>query len=342
MKDYIKMNEKSIDTLTGAQRVAIVLLTMSKDNASKIFSMMSEEEIKEVSYVMSSLGKVDLKIVDDIMTQLNDELNDKVAFMGNIYNTEQLLKEFLDDDLVQAVMEDIKGPHGKNTWEKLNNVNDDVLSSYIRNEYPQTSAVIFSQLPPAHAARILNQLPEGLAFDIITRILNIGNVKGNVLKSIEKVIRSEFISSFGKTSKLDSYEMVAEIFNSLARSNEGKFMSMLESEMPDAASKVKDLMFTFDDIVKIDSHGIQKILRNIDKSRVTLALKGSSEELQKVIFSSMSQRAAKIIQEDIVLMGSVRVKDVDSARTEIINVAKKLIQDGEIDLILDDQGEFVT
>jgi flagellar motor switch protein FliG len=161
---------------------------------------------------------------------------------------------------------------------------------------------------------------------------------------VEKILRAEFISSVGKTQKHDTFEMLAEIFNNLDRNSESKFMSMLESNIPDAATKIKDMMFTFNDLAKIDSKGIQRLLREVEKSKLTLSLKGAPEEVKKLLLASMSQRAAKIIEEDLLALGSVRVKDVDADRGEVVAAAKRLIEAGEIDIVVSDGGgdEFVT
>jgi flagellar motor switch protein FliG len=220
-------------------------------------------------------------------------------------------------------------------------VNEDLLAIYFRNEHPQTAALILSKIAPDHAAKVLSNLPDSFAFEIIARILNIGTVKKEVLERVEKILRAEFISSIGRTQKYDSFEMIAEIFNSLDRNSESKYMSMLENNIPEAASKIKDLMFTFEDLVKITSRGIQRLLRDVEKSKLTVALKGASDQVKKVLFASMSQRAAKIIIDELELMGPVRVREVDMARTEIVNIAKSLIDSGEIDVVIDNKDEFI-
>jgi len=334
---------KDIVKLTGTQKVAIVLLSLTDGNATKVFSLMSEDEITDISHAMSHLGSVTPEAIDSIMDQLSSALTGDSMFLGNLQSTERLLEKILDKDRVSSLMDEIKGPQGRNTWEKLANVNEELLALYFRNEHPQTAALVLSKISPDHAAKVLSNLPDSFAFEIISRILSLGSVKKEVLERVEKILRAEFISSAGKTQKYDSFEMLSEIFNNLDRNNETKFMGMLESNLPDAAAKIKDMMFTFDDLIKIDSKGIQRLLRDVEKSRLTLALKGAPDELRKVLFSSMSQRAAKIIEEDLMALGSVRVKDVDSARGDVVAVAKQLIDSGEIDVVLNsDDDEFVT
>lgn len=334
---------KDLIKLTGAQKVAIVLLSLSDENATKVFSLMSEDEITDISHAMSHLGAVSPDVIDNIMEKLSADLAGDSMYLGNLHSTERLLGKILDKDRVSALIDEIRGPQGRNTWEKLANVNEELLALYFRNEHPQTAALVLSKISPDHAAKVLSNLPDGFAFEIISRILSLGSVKKEVLERVERILRAEFISSVGKTQKADSYEMLAEIFNNLDRNNESKFMAMLETNLPDAAVKIKDMMFTFENITKIDSKGIQRLLRDVEKSRLTLALKGASDEVKKVILASMSQRAAKIIEEDLMALGSVRVKDVDNARADVVAVAKKLIDAGEIEVMLDGSDDvFVT
>lgn len=339
----MSITAKDISKLTGSQMVAIVLLSLSDENAIKVFSLMSEDEITDISHAMSHLGAISPDVIDSIMEKLYADLAGDSMFLGNLHNTERLLGKILDKERVSALVDEIRGPQGRNTWEKLANVNEELLALYFRNEHPQTAALVLSKIAPDHAAKVLSNLPDGFAFEIISRILSIGTVKKEILERVERILRAEFISSAGKTQKADSFEMLAEIFNNLDRANESKFMSMLETNLPDAALRIKDMMFTFENIINIDSKGIQRLLRDVEKSRLTLALKGAPEEIKKVLLSSMSQRAAKIIEEDLMALGSVRMKDVDSARADVVSVAKKLIDAGEIDVVLNGKDdEFVT
>lgn len=333
---------KDLNKLTGSQKVAIVLLSLSEENATKVFSMMSEEEIKDISHAMSHLGSINVDVVEKLMSNLNSELTGNTIFLGNLHTTEKLLEKILDKEQVQSLLDEIKGPQGRNTWEKLSNVNEELLALYFKNEHPQTAALVLSKISPEHAAKVLSNLPDSFAFEIISRILNIGTVKKEVLEKVEKILRAEFISSTGKTQKYDSFEMIAEIFNSLDRNSESRYMSMLEHNIPEAAARIKDLMFTFEDLVKVSSRGIQRLLRDVEKSKLTIALKGASSEVKKILFASMSQRAAKIIMEELEAIGPVRVREVDIARADIVNIAKGLIDSGEIDVIMDNKDEFIA
>lgn len=335
------VDTKDISKLKGAQKVAIVMLSMSEQNATKLFSMLSEDEIREVSHAMSHLGSVSQDVVDKILQQFITSFSGDGNYFGNLQTTKKLLERVLDKDRVDSLMEEIQGPQGKNTWEKLGNVNEEMLAIYLRNEHPQTAALVISKMNPEHSAKILGNLPESFAYEVIVRMLNMGSVKREVLDRVERILRAEFISSISKTQKRDTFEMMADIFNSLDRNSEVRYMSMLEKKFPEAADKIKNLMFTFEDLIKIDTKGIQTLLRAIDKSKLTVALKGSSDKIRDLFLSNMSQRAARIIQEELESLGPIRVREVDESQSEIINVAKELIAKGEIDLAEGESDEYI-
>jgi flagellar motor switch protein FliG len=322
--------------LTGVEKVAIIVMSVSEENATKIFSLLHDDEIKEVSHIMSSLGTVSPDVVEQLFLDFSNAVSETLSFVGNLDNTEKLLVKALGKDRVDNIMEDIRGPAGRNTWDKLGNVSEEVLASYLKTEYPQTAALIVSKLSPAHSAKVLAMLPEDFTFEVMQRMLEMDNVKKEVLDSVEKALRAEFISTVSRTQKLDNDEMMAEIFNNFDRSSESKYMGLLEERNPEAAEKIKNLMFTFDDLIKVDGPGIQALLRVADKTKLAVALKGANSEIRDLFVKNMSARASKIMLDEMESMGPVRLRDVDEAQANIIGQAKELIASGEMQV---SQGE---
>ena len=327
--------------LTGVEKAAIVMLSASEENAAKIFALMTEEEIKEISYAMSNLGSVSAEILEKLMNQFTGEIGGSSSFLGNVQTTEKLLEKVLGKDRTIAFMDEIRGPQGKNTWEKLGGVSEEVLAGYLRNEFPQTAALVLTKINSDHAAKILSILPEDFSFEVLVRMLNMGSVKTEVLDRVEKILRGEFISSITKSQKYDRYELMAEIFNKLDRNHEEKYMGLLEEKYPDYAGKIKDLMFTFEDLSNVDSKGMQVLLRAVDKAKLTVALKGASEKIKDLFISNMSQRASKILLEEMESLGLIKVKDADEAQAEIISVVKDLVAKGEIELSEGGEEEYI-
>jgi flagellar motor switch protein FliG len=235
-------------------------------------------------------------------------------------------------------MEEIRGPAGRNMWEKLSNVQEDVLANYLKNEYPQTIAVVLGKIRPEHAARVLAILPEVLAFDVVNRMLKMEAVQKEVIERVESTLRTEFMSNLSQTRRRDAHEVMAEIFNNFDRQTETRFMTALEDENREAAERIKTLMFTFDDLTRLDSASAQTLMRHIDKEKLAIALKGASEAVRAFFMRNMSTRAAKMLADDMGMLGPVRLRDVDEAQGQLVNLAKDLAAKGEI-LIAKSHGD---
>ncbi len=324
--------------LSGVEKAAIMLMSVNEENAAKLLALFHDDEIKEISQTMSSLGSISPEVLERLLFDFTNQISQSVSFVGNLENTERFLAKVLGKDRVDNIMEDIRGPAGRNTWDKLGNVNEEVLAAYLKNEYPQTVALIVSKLAPSHAARVLSMLPEDFTFEVMLRMLDMDAVKKEVLDGVEKALRAEFISTIAKTQKHDNNEMMAEIFNNFDRTSETKYMGLLEDRDSEAAERIKNLMFTFDDLIKVDAAGIQVLMRAIDKSKLALALKGATEEIRDMFIKNMSGRASKILIEDMESLGPVRLRDVDEAQGAIVAAAKDLAASGEL-VISQGEGE---
>ena len=322
--------------LTGQQKAAILMLSIGEDTAMKLFSLMDDDEIRELSQAMAGLGRIDSDMVERLFVEFAEQVSSTGSLHGSFESTERLLLKAMPADRVENIMEEIRGPAGRTMWDKLGNVSEEVLAAYLKNEYPQTVAVVLSKIRADHAARVLEILPEEFAMEVVMRMLRMEVVQKEILDGVEKTLRSEFMSNLARTNRRDAHEMMAEIFNNLDRSNETRFLSALEDLNRDAAERIKALMFTFEDLHKLDPTGVQTLLRGCDKDKLGIALKGASEDLRDLFFSNMSERAGKILREDMENMGPVRLKDVDEAQGYMVLLAKDLSTRGE--LIISDGG----
>ncbi|MEL7029707.1 MAG: flagellar motor switch protein FliG [Pseudomonadota bacterium] len=327
-----------VGRLTGPERAAVILLSLGEEAGRGLWNMLDEEEVKEVSQIMSNLGMVTSGVVEKLLVDFVSQMSSTGSLLGSYEATQRLLKGFMEKDKVDQIMEEIRGPAGRTMWDKLANVNEAVLANYLKNEYPQTVAVVLSKVKSEHGARVLSALPEDFALECVSRMLRMEPVQKDILDKIEQTLRTEFMSNLARTSKRDAHEMMAEIFNNFDRQTEARFLAALEERNRDAAEKIKALMFVFEDLSKLDPGGIQTLLRAVDKDKLALALKGASDTLRDLFFSNMSERAAKMLREDMEVMGPVRLKDVDEAQTLIVNLAKDLASKGEI-MIADSKGE---
>lgn len=318
-------------TLSGAEKAAILMLALGEEATSKIFQHMDDDEIMEISQTMATLGKVSPNVVERLFVDFAEQMSSTNALMGTQDSTERLLTAAgLSSEKIENIMEEIRGPAGRTMWEKLGNVNEEILATFLQKEYPQTVAVVLSKLATDHAARVLALLPEAFALEVIQRMLRMEAVQKEILDEVEKTLRTEFMTNLARTQRRDSHELIADIFNNMERAVETRFLEELEKQTPEAAEKIRSLMFTFEDLIKLDPSAIQTLIRAVDKDKLPTALKGATEALRDLFFSNMSERAAKIMKEDMAAMGPVRLKDVEESQQYIVNVAKDLEARGEI------------
>ena len=319
--------------LSGVEKAAIMLLAIGQDHTTALLEKMDDDEIREISQTMAHLGTVNATVVERLFIEFADMISNTGSLVGTYESTERLLMNVLPDERVENIMEEIRGPAGRTMWDKLGNVNEQMLANYLKNEYPQTVAVVLSKIKPDHGARVLAMLPEGFAMEVIMRMLRMEPVQREILDDVERTLRTEFMSNLARTARRDAHEQMAEIFNGFDRSTEARFLEALEERNKEAAEKIKALMFTFEDLVGLDPGSIQTLLSKVDNSRLAVALKGASDALKDLFMSNMSSRAAKFMQDEMEDMGPVRLRDVDEAQTELVNLAKSLAASGEIVIV---------
>ncbi len=328
--------------LSGRQKAAIFMLSLGQKQSGTLFERMDDEEIRELSQTMSSLGSMSSNIVERLFVEFADQLSSAGGLVGSFTSTERLLAGALSEERVNTIMEEMRGPAGRTMWDKLGNVNEAVLANYLKNEYPQTVAVVLSKIKTDHASRVLGVLPENFSMEVIMRMLRMEAVQKDILDHVERTLRSEFMTNLARSAQRDSHELMADIFNNLDRNTEARFMTALEERNRESAEQIKQLMFTFDDLVRLDASGIQLLLRQVEKDQLGLALKGAAEDVKDLFFSNMSERAGKMMKEDMEAMGAVRLKEVDEAQAVIVTSAKALADAGEIVISPgDDESELI-
>lgn len=318
---------------SGAQRAAALLLVLGQDHGGPIWESLSTEEIKELSAAMAQLGRIPAAVVEHLLVRFSSEVSSMATLHGSFETTERLLSSLLPGDRVQEVMEDIRGPSGRTMWDKLSNVAEGVLAGYLKNEHPQTVAVVLGKLKVDHAARVLAAMPREIAVEVVTRMLKMDTVQKDVIIQVEQTLKSEFMSNLSRSQKRDPHETMAEVFNALDRSTEEAMLSALEAEAPDSAERIRSLMFTFEDLTKLLPAAIAAVVKAADKKVVALALKGAPEEARKVFFGGMTERAAALLREDIATMGPVRARDCEDAQGQLVKLAKDMAARGEIVLV---------
>src|ERR1700678_202703 len=300
-------DRKKGEPLSGPKRAAVLMLALGEQYGGKVWSLLDDDEVRELSMVMSTLGTVEADVVEDLLLEFVSRMSASGALMGTFDGTERLLAQYLPAERVSGIMDEIRGPAGRNMWEKLSNVQEEVLANYLKNEYPQTVAVVLSKIGPDHAARVLAILPEDLALDVVNRMLRMEAVQKEVIERVEQALRTEFMSILSQTRRRDAHEVMAEIFNNFDRQTETRFLTALEEDNRESAERIKTLMFTFDDLIKLDPASAQTLMRHIEKDKLAVALKGAAEPVRQFFLSNMSTRAAKMLVDDMAAMGPGRL-----------------------------------
>ena len=335
------MKSEDYRVINGSQKAAILMLALSEEQCTRLFSMMHEDEIKDISAAMAQLGAVRADVVERLCADFAEGMGGAGNLIGSFESTERLLQKSLPRDRASQIMEEIRGPAGRTMWDKLGNVNEAVLANYLKNEYPQTVAVVLSKVRAEHAANVLTLLPEAFAMEVVMRMLRMESVQKDVLDGVERTLRAEFMSNLARSTRRDAHEMMADIFNSLDRTAEARFLTALDERNRDAAERIRSLMFTFEDLQRLSQPALQILLRAVEKDKLPIALKGASEKLRDLFFKSMSDRAGKILKDDIAGLGPVKLRDVDEAQAAIVATAKELAAQGQIEIAENKEEELI-
>ncbi|WP_106409176.1 flagellar motor switch protein FliG [Teichococcus deserti] len=325
--------------LSGPQKAATLMLALGEERASKLLSRMHDDEVRDVSSAMAQLGSVPAESVEALCHEFAEQIGQAGSLIGSWETTERMLLRSLPRERVTQIMEELRGPAGRTMWDKLGNVNETVLANYLKNEYPQTVAVVLTKVRPDHAARVLALLPDSFAMEVVMRMLRMESPQAEALEGVERTLKAEFMSNLARSTRRDSHELMAEIMNNLDRGAEGRIMAALEEQSSESAARIRSLMFTFEDLRRLDAAGMQVLLRTVEKEKLAIALKGASENLRDQFFKSMSERAGRMLKDDIAALGPTRLRDVEEAQMAMVALAKELAQQGEIRLAEGGQPE---
>lgn len=323
---------EAIGHLSGAQRTAILMLALGDEYGGKLMAMLKDDEIREVSRAMVGLGKIGPDVIEQLCAEFAASLGRTSSVSGSAEATERMLRAMLPSEMVNQILEDLYGPAGRNIWDKLGKVNESVLADYLCHEHPQTAAMVLSRLAADHTARIIALLPEPLAIDVVERMLTLGGVQRDAIDDVERTLRVDFMANLASSVQRDPHEKMAEIFNAFDRTVESRLIAALEARNEDSAQRIKSLMFTFDDLVRLAPQDVQTLLRAVEKERLPIALKGGSDRIRELFLRNLSERAGKMLRDDIEALGPVRLRDVDAAQLAIVATAKELAAQGEIEI----------
>ncbi|MBN1129353.1 MAG: flagellar motor switch protein FliG [Chitinispirillaceae bacterium] len=327
-----KERKINIDDISGPRKAAIVMVALGSEASSQIFRNLDEGDVERLSTEIARLGNIAPEMREAVLEEFHNlAMAQQYVSQGGIEYAREILESALGSRKAKEILEKVQQTIRTTGFNLLENVDPKQIVNFIQKEHPQTIALLVAHMEPKHAAPIISALPPELQVDVSTRIATMESISPETLDQVEEVLVSQIKSLFGgDVSEIGGVKAVAELLNSVDRAAEKNILGNLERENPELATEIKNLMFVFEDVMLLDDRSMQRVLKEVDSKELSMALKGASEELQEKFFRNMSSRAAEMIKEDMEFMGPIRLKDVEEVQQKIVDVIRRLEEDGEI------------
>lgn len=324
----------SKDQINGIQKAALLMIALDIETAAAVLKYLDPEQVEKISAEITKVKNIPSKVVDSIMQDFYDMVTAREYVLeGGLEYAQAILEKSFGMNKAIEIVDKVKSLTTLKGFDVLKKADSVQLVSFLNKEHPQTIALILSHLNPDQTAEALKELPMDLRADVAYRIATLGKVSPQTLKQIEKVVDEMAGTTLSQSvSKIGGSKSLANILNRLNINLTKEILEQIEINDPDVAAEVKRLMFMFEDIVNIQDKDIQKILKEVDRKDLALALKVADETLRNKIFSNMSERAADLLKEELQYMGMVKLKEVEAAQSKIIDIIKSLEESGEISL----------
>lgn len=329
--------------LTGPQKTAILILALGDAFAADAFKKLDRTEITVISKAMAKLDSVGKEQAEEVLREFNQAMTiGKEMLYGGPEQVRKMISASLDSDTARYILDELDFATGPTPFKELGNVSPKILAQILRNEHPQTLALILGHLPPENAGNLLQQLGPGVRAEVLIRLAKLEAVPEEMLMEVDRVLQSQLIAIGGKEGKkVGGVNSVAEILNAIDRATEEEIMADIEEESAQLADEIKQLMFVFEDIMKLDDKGIREVLKEISNEDLTMALKAAPEELREKFFKNLSERAGNMIREDLEIMGPVKLSEVETAQQSIVKQVRRLEAEGRI-VIAGSGGEVLV
>ncbi len=330
--------------LTGKQKAATLLIALGQEVAADVFKHLKDEEIEQLTLEIARLHKVDSNTKDVVYDEFNQlMLAQQYISQGGLNYAKELLQKALGEDRALSIITKLTSSLQVKPFDFIQRTEPSQILNFISGEHPQTIALIISYLPADKAGMIISELPPERQADIAKRIALMDRTSPEMIREVERVLERKLSSIVGQDyTSTGGLDALIEILTNVDRGTEKTILESLEDQEPELAEEIKKRMFVFEDIILIDDRGIQQVLRSIDNKDLSLALKGASEEVAQKILKNMSKRAAETLREDMEYMGPVRVKDVQESQQKIVNIIRKLEEDGEIIISRGGEDELIV
>ncbi len=316
----------------GAKKTAVLLLTLGEQFAAEVFKRMERDELAAVSRAMVELDTVPKEMVEEVLREYYHALvTGREMIRGGQEAVRRLLLPNVDSDTAKYVTDFLSLDTGPVPFRDIGKVSPKLLAQILRNEHPQTLALIIGNLHSDQGADLLTNLPAGVRVEVLMRLARLEAVPEEMLMAVDKVLQSQLIAMGGKEGrKVGGIAAVAEILNAVDRSTEEEVLAEIEEENATMAEEIRNLMFVFEDVKSLDDRSIRELLKEISNEDLTMALRGATEDMRVLFFKNMSERAGNMIKEDLEIMGPTRLSDVEAAQQNIVKIVRRLEGEGRI------------
>ena len=318
--------------LSGVQKAAVLLVALGPEKSATVFKHLKEDEIEQLTLEIANTRSIPQSVKDEVMDEFYEVcLAQQYIAEGGIGYAKELLEKALGEEKAREVIGKLTASLQVRPFEFVRKTDASQLLNFIQDEHPQTIALILSYLSSSQAAAIIGALAPEKQADVAKRIALMDRTSPDVIKAVERVLEKKLASLVNQDYTIvGGIDPIVDILNTVDRGTEKHIMEQLEIEEPELADDIRKKMFVFEDIRSMDDKSIQRVLREVDNNDLAIALKGSNEEVQELIFNNLSKRLATMIREDMEFMGPVRLKDVEEAQQKIVNIIRKLEDAGEI------------
>jgi flagellar motor switch protein FliG len=332
--NYVKKLENvTYEALRGFEKAAVLLNYLGPQAAKILFKNVDDGDIRKLIGTMAKYRVVPVEVTKKVLEEFYELISESEDYIfSDKVSSKEIIIEAVGEERARGILGHMSnsGPVQR-TLESLEIVDAKSLANFLLNEHPQTISVILAHLEPEKKGEVLKRLPEALQAEVVLRLANLDHVAPELISEVDRVLKTE-LSTIGtvEQASLGGVQPVAEMLNVMDKNTETSIMSRIEEKDPILAEEIRKLMFVFEDISKIDDKGIQTLLKEVENSKLLLALKTANEEIKNKIFKNISQRAANLLKEDLGNMGPARLSDVEAAQVEIVNTARRLEAEGKI------------
>jgi len=329
--------------LRGPEKAAVLFLCLGEERGSELMQKLDEADIQKITRAMAGLGVIPAPTVEEVMLEFSESVTNGGGVVGSFSVAETMLRKFLPEEQVNEILKEVRGPlKERDLWDRFSSLNETVIANYLKGEHAQTAAAILSNVAPELAAKVLPLMGVERMEEVIERMIRMEAVPHHMLRQIEEALQTDIIAAAAQPTAAERQQRMADLFNRLDRDLFETLSPTLEERLPETFRGIKQRMFTFDDLVKLDVQSLSRIMRGLEGNTLPLALRGARKEVRDHFLNALPSRPRDMLLEEMNTMGPVRGREVRSAQTAMVDYAKELAENDVIQIpTAEDDDEII-